>query len=236
MANYAVTDLTFTPIRVWRDGGTRAFRRVYGTILIPAGALTYPTGGVPISGITNPATGAVVAATALACPGLGFVSELLGLQVLANGNAAGLDDGYIPFFDSGVQAEGTAPTSAHKLRLMRQAPSTGTVAAPTFTGSALAAHSHTLHLNDADQADAANNRVNAATGKLGCNTGGDIEIAGVASAAGVGGIIDITAGTPAGTNSAPAFTGTAATTLRFVEHTNDVLGESLTVYVLAFGW
>lgn len=51
-------------------------------------------------------------------------------------------------------------------------------------------HSHTLFLKDADQADGASNRVNAATGKLGANTGSSISLAGVADTSGSGGIVN----------------------------------------------
>lgn len=239
MANLAVTDLTFTVTkRLGRGGGTRAMSAVYGTILIPTSS-DYAAGGVPISGVTNSATGAVVAGTALACPGLGCPNELVQLRVLANGNSAGLDDAFVVLFDSGAQADGTAPTVTHKLRIMKGGAPTitsVTAAAQTFTGSALAAHGHVLHLNDADQADGATTRVNAATNKLGCNTGSDVEVASVASSAGVGGIIQITAGTPAGTNGSSSVTGTLASALRFIEHANGALGEALTVYVYAVGW
>lgn len=84
----------------------------------------------------------------------------------------------------------------------------GTVAAPTFTGDALATHSHILNLKNAAVSDGATTRVNAGTNLLGANTGGDLAIAGGGAN---GGIAAITAGTPSGTNSAPAFTGTPAT-------------------------
>jgi hypothetical protein len=109
--------------------------------------------------------------------------------------------------------------SAKKLRMFHSAGFTpaGTNSAPAFTGSALAAHGHVLHLNDADVADGATTRVNAGTNLLGAGTGSDISIASVANTAGAGGIVQITAGTPAGTVAAPAFTGTAVTAARLVE-------------------
>lgn len=96
----------------------------------------------------------------------------------------------------------------------------GTVAAPVFTGSALAAHRHNLHLNDADVVDGATTRINAGTNLLGANTGADILVAGVANTSGAGGIVDASAGTPAGTNSAPAFTGTAVAATALIEVAN----------------
>lgn len=83
----------------------------------------------------------------------------------------------------------------------------GTVAAPVFTGSALANHTHALTLKNAAVADGATTRVNAGTNLLGANTGSDITVAGAGAN---GGIANSSAGTPAGTNSAPAFTGSAA--------------------------
>lgn len=82
----------------------------------------------------------------------------------------------------------------------------GTVAAPVFTGAALAAHRHTVHFQTA----AAANAVTAAANQL-RTAAAAFDVVGVADSAGEGGVVDITAGTPAGTNSAPAFTGTAAT-------------------------
>lgn len=84
---------------------------------------------------------------------------------------------------------------------------TGTVSAPTFTGAALGNHTHNLTLKNAAVADGATTRVNAGTNLLGANTGSDITIAGAGAN---GGIANASAGTPAGTNSAPIFTGDAA--------------------------
>lgn len=113
----------------------------------------------------------------------------------------------------------------------------GTVAAPTFTGSALAAHAHALHLNEGDVADGATTRVNAGANLLGANTGGDLAIAGVADTSGAGGIVNITAGTPAGTNSAPTFTGSATTAAALAEVANATNLSSVTgVPFMAFGF
>lgn len=76
----------------------------------------------------------------------------------------------------------------------------GTVAAPVFTGTA---HTHTLTLKNAAVADGATTRVNAGSNLLGANTGGDLTIAGNGANGGINNT------TSAGTNSAPAFTGTA---------------------------
>lgn len=58
----------------------------------------------------------------------------------------------------------------------------------------VAAHTHSLHLNNADVVDGVTTRINAGTNLLGANTGADILIAGVASTAGAGGIVQVAAG------------------------------------------
>jgi len=82
----------------------------------------------------------------------------------------------------------------------------GTVSAPTFTGSALGNHTHNLTLKNAAVADGTTTRVNAGTNLLGANTGSDITVAGAGAN---GGIANASAGTPAGTISAPTFTNTS---------------------------
>lgn len=83
----------------------------------------------------------------------------------------------------------------------------GTINTPTFTGDALANHSHSLFFKNAAVADGASARVNAGSNLLGANTGSDITVAG--GAATNGGIVNASAGTPAGTISALTFTGSA---------------------------
>jgi hypothetical protein len=81
-------------------------------------------------------------------------------------------------------------------------------ASSTFTGDALAAHSHALLLKNAAVADGATTRVNAGTNLLGANTGSDITVAGGGAN---GGVQTTSAGTPAGT-IASTFAATAPTT------------------------
>lgn len=83
----------------------------------------------------------------------------------------------------------------------------GTISAPTFTGSALGNHTHDLLLKNAAVADGATTRVNAGANLLGANTGGDLTITGAGAN---GGVVNASAGTPAGTVSAPTFTSTSA--------------------------
>ena len=104
----------------------------------------------------------------------------------------------------------------------------GSNSAPAFTGSALGTHTHALHLNNADVADGASTTVNAATNLLGANTGTDIEVAGVADTSGVGGIVAIGAGTPAGTVAAPTFTGNAVSAAALAEVANATNLSALT--------
>lgn len=82
----------------------------------------------------------------------------------------------------------------------------GTIGALTFTGSALGTHTHNLLLKNAAVADGATTRVNAGANLLGANTGSDITVTGSGAN---GGIVAVTAGTPAGTINTPAFTNTS---------------------------
>lgn len=110
----------------------------------------------------------------------------------------------------------------------------GTVAAPTFTGSALAAHRHSLFVATG-ATDATGARVNAATNSLAMNNAA-ATVAGIAAASGsAGGVVDVTGGTPAGTNSAPAFTGTATTAAALAEVGNGVDLSAITVRLLGIG-
>lgn len=89
----------------------------------------------------------------------------------------------------------------------RSLSASGTISAPTFTGSALANHTHDILYKNAAVADGATTRVNVGTNLLGANTGSDITVAGAGAN---GGVRNASAGTPAGTISAPTFTGSAS--------------------------
>lgn len=70
-----------------------------------------------------------------------------------------------------------------------------------------AAHTHDLFLKNAAQADAANNRVNAAaSNKLGANTGADITVVGVTNTAGNGGVVQAAASALSELANGTAFT------------------------------
>jgi hypothetical protein len=106
----------------------------------------------------------------------------------------------------------------------------GTISAPTFTGSALAAHRHVLHF----QTSAAANAVTAAANQL-RTPAAAFDVAGVADSAGEGGIVDVSAGTPAGTVSAPTFTGTAIAAAALAEAANATNLSTFVVRVRAVG-
>jgi hypothetical protein len=93
----------------------------------------------------------------------------------------------------------------------------GTNSAPAFTGSALAAHGHVLHF----QTSAAANAVTAAANSL-RTPAAAFDVASVANNSGEGGIVQISAGTPAGTVAAPTFTGTAVAAAAGAEVANGV--------------
>lgn len=106
----------------------------------------------------------------------------------------------------------------------------GTISAPTFTGDALAAHRHVLHF----QTSAAANAVTAAANAL-RTAAAAFDVAGVANSSGEGGVVDASAGTPTGTNSAPTFTGTAQGQQSFAEVSNAVDLSAVKVRCMIFG-
>lgn len=121
------------------------------------GALTYPTGGIPLSGLSS----------------WGF-PHLIDSVVLADDANA---DGYVYKWDR----------TNNKLLMYHSAGFTpaGTNSAPAFTGSALANHTHDILLKNAAVADGATTRVNAGANLLGANTGADLTITGAGANGGV---------------------------------------------------
>lgn len=93
----------------------------------------------------------------------------------------------------------------------------GTISAPTFTGSALATHTHDMKVIGG-QGAAGTDAVTApaATDILGKQEAGDADILG-ADVLTKGGVMLASAGTPAGTVSAPTFTGTAVAAAALAE-------------------
>ena len=204
MADLAIGDVTVVvQDRVREDRK----HRVLAKITFGDGALTYPSGGVPVP--TYEKFG---------------MYRTLDYLIISDGNDA---SGYTWKYDK----------ENKKLRAWQSAGFTpaGTNSAPTFTGSALAVHGHTLHLNNADVLDGTTTTVNAGTDLLGANTGSDIAVTTVADTTGRGGIVSITAGTPAGTVAAPTFTGTAVAAGVMAELGN-VAVAAQTLYVEAVGF
>jgi len=97
----------------------------------------------------------------------------------------------------------------------------------TFTGEALAAHGHVLHF----QTSAAANAVTAAANAL-RTPAAAFDVASVANNGGEGGIVQITAGTPAGTIE---FSGTAVAAAALAEAANATNLSTYVVRVKAVG-
>lgn len=163
MADLASTDVTYSITKRSKLEDGRSL--VYATLTFGDGALTYPSGGIPLT------------KAKLGCPVT--IDEL----VLVDG----ANYGYVWDYDA----------ANLKLRI-QQAP-----AATAHTHS-VPTHTHDLFLKNADQADAANNRVNAAANKLGANTGGNLTVTGVADTSASGGIVAVAAGTSGSASSLAA--------------------------------
>lgn len=185
-----------------RDDG---FRSQLVKIAFGDSALTYPTGGVPLSSLSVQGWPNVISSVVISDIG---------------------SSGYVPRWDS----------VNNKLMLFVSAALTpaGTVAAPVFTGSALAAHGHVLYVGTG-ATDATGARVNAATNVLEMNNAA-ASIASIAAASGNGGIVQLSAGTPAGTNSAPTFTGTATTAAALAELASSVAPAAMSLYAVVVGY
>lgn len=84
----------------------------------------------------------------------------------------------------------------------------GTIAAPTFTGSALGTHTHDFTVIGGQAAATTNRIADYAGPLLGKEAASNATYLGANSATN-GGVVAASAGTPAGTISAPVFTGTA---------------------------
>lgn len=160
--------------------------------------------------------------------GQAYVISTLGNSSLADWQSIGLPQGIVPasgvsFIATAVGVPGEANTSTSRVMLPRPsgvaslevigdpnsmnttaiAPYAGKIIlaqflAPSFAGTALGNHTHTLNLKNGAVSDGATTRVNAGTNLLGANTGSDITIAGAGAN---GGIANASAGTPAGTMS-----------------------------------
>lgn len=201
MTAIASTDVTVTLSTRMRIGREL---QVTGTLVFGTGALTYPSGGVPL-----PAKATY------------FRLNSINRMHLLGGEGIG----YVYKYDK----------TNHKIRMYQTATLTpaGTVAAPAFTGSALGTHTHDIKIiggiSTIDEPVGVEG-----TDTLGKDAATDRTIAGSASAT-KGGVVAITAGTPAGTNSAPAFTGAATTAAALAECGTGVAPASVTLYFEAWG-
>lgn len=120
----------------------------------------------------------------------------------------------------------------HKLLIRQSAGFTpaGTVAAPVFTGSALAAHNHDLKVIGG-AAGGPDEAIGVEGGDtLAKEAATDRTIAGADSAT-KGGVVGGSAGTPAGTNSAPAFTGSAVAAAALAAYTGAIAPTVVTALV-----
>jgi hypothetical protein len=107
----------------YQVGATKAIRAFHATISVPSSALTYPTGGIPISGISGLSTtgagfqggtvtiGGLVVGNGPANGGLGCPNEVMDLRF--DGESSTRD--HVPRF-----VRGTPGTSPHKLKLFVQ--------------------------------------------------------------------------------------------------------------------
>lgn len=162
------------------------------TITYGNSTLTYPSGGIPLT------------KASMGCP-----NAIVSAQI----DAANSADGIIYKYDK----------ANNKIRMYRSAGFTpaGTVAAPVFTGSALAGHTHAIAVTAGTAGDAVTNNA----GVLESTGGQDLATS------------SDTAGTPAGTNSAPAFTGSAVAAGNLVElSSGSTAVVAATVYMEVVGW
>lgn len=167
--------------------------------------LTYPSGGVPLT------------AGSLGCP-----NTITRLNLF--GPSSG--DGLIYKYD----------TVNNKIRIYQGKAFTpaGAVAAPTFTGDALATHTHdSLYIGGITATEAVAIQGGDTLGK---NAATNRTIVGANSAT-KGGVVAVTGGTPSGTNSAPAFTGTAVVAAALSEFVAATTAPAATtIYLEVMGW
>ena len=188
------------------------------------GAITVSSRNYDLAGSRNTVFGTLALSSSYATGGDTFTAANFGLSQID----------HLRVYSGGGYVFETDLTN-NKVKAYRSSGFTpsGTVAAPTFTGSALAAHGHVLYV-DTGATDATGARVNAATNVLAMNNAA-ASIASIASAATPGGIVQITAGTPAGTNSAPAFTGAAVNAAALSEVGSTTNLSAVTVFYEAVG-
>lgn len=185
-----MADLTATDVTVAivKRSSVQGMRLAIVDITFGNGAKTVPAGGVPMPAVKK----------------FGVHREIymMSLQLPLNG--------YVYKYDR----------TNHKLAMYQAgaATPTGTVSAPVFTGSALAAHNHNLLVKGSAAAGIDEALGVEGTDTLAKDAATDRTIVGADSAT-KGGVVGITGGTPAGTNSAPTFTGAAIAAAALAEFT-----------------
>lgn len=152
--------------------------------------------GVP-AGITA-VLGLAFVAIATSCTGTGAVQiPKVGGTAIVSINPVGLPS--VASLDDGSSA----------MVLLACYKAGGTVAAPTFTGSALGTHAHDMLVKGGQAGSTTNDIAAYPSAILGKEQATDATFL-AADSATKGGVLAVSAGTPAGTNSAPAFTGANA--------------------------
>ena len=216
MPALASTDVT---VAVLSKGIVGKKRRNYCSITFGDGALTYPTGGVPLP----------------TCRYFGLIKQVDNLIIY---DAAAAPLGYIYKYDK----------TNHKLMMFQTATLTpaGTVAAPVFTGTAATPAGTVAAPVFAGTAATPAGTVaaptittetgNPATAPIGVITGALAQTAGATGITGVQApAFTGTEATPAGTNSAPALTGTPTTAAALAQIGAAVTPAAATLYVEAIG-
>ena len=190
MADLAASDVTVTMVR---KDKMRKTRMNLVTIAFGDGAKTYPANGVPMPALSSRKFG---------------LEREMDLQFLEVPQ-----DGYVYKYDRTnrtirmYQSAGFTPA----VSAITAGTPAGSVAAPTFTGSALAAHDHDIKVIGNAPGGIDEPLGVEGTDTLAKDAATDRTIVGANSAT-KGGVVGITAGTPAGTCSAPAFTGSPLAT------------------------
>lgn len=209
MADIAAGNVTYTLVRKYiREDSMRGY---LWTVAFGNGSLTYPSGGIPLTkasmGCPNSITNAQIYSPASA-DGLLYKYDQANNKIRIYRSGGFTPAGTVAAPTVSSDSAGTPAGSVAAPTVSSDSAGTpaGTVAAPTFTGSALTTHQHDFTITKGAvgsslelglSADAAAGTVNNNTisATLGLTTNTPI-VAG-------GGV------TPAGTNSAPAFTGSA---------------------------
>lgn len=210
MPDLGASDVTVTLVPQDVEFLGMGLRMSLPTINFGNGSKTYPANGVPLPSIGNFGMKKAIKRVMIqGPPGTGYVYK------------------YDPTNHTVRIYQGAGLTPAGSVSAVSAGTPAGTVAAPVFTGDALATHNHDLKVMGG-----ASGGIDEAIGVEGTDTlakdaATDRTIAGADSAT-KGGVVGTGAGTPAGTCSAPAFTGSALAT-----HTHTLTGDAVAAAPLA---